>query len=101
MDYRGRATGDGRRAMDYRGRATGDRGLTIGDGPGTMGLAEVGAPEVRRFVSIANAPVAEQSRHNRCGSGTRFVSANEVASLSSRLDCLRKMLFPLCRRLTP
>jgi four helix bundle protein len=65
------------------------------------GHSRLGAGEFRRFVSIARGSVAEVETQIAVGVALGFVGADEVASLSSQLDRLSKMLFVLSRRLTP
>ena len=64
------------------------------------GHDRVGAAEFRRFVSIARGSVAEVETQLAVAVALGFVEAAEVASLSSRLAELSKMLFGLYRRLT-
>ena len=66
-----------------------------------QGRNRVGAAEFRRFVSIARGSVAEVETQLTVAVALGFVGAGEIASLSSRLDELSKMLFGLYRRLVP
>jgi len=65
------------------------------------GHSRLGATEFRRFVSIARGSVAEVETQIAVAVALGFVGADPVASLSSQLDRLSKMLFALYRRLTP
>ena len=65
------------------------------------GRNRLGAAEFRRFVSIARGSVAEVETQLAVAVALGFVSAGDIASLSSRLDELSKMLFGLYRRLAP
>ena len=65
------------------------------------GHSRLGAGEFRRFVSIARGSVAEVETQIAVAVALGFVGADEVASLSSQLDRLSKMLFGLYRGLTP
>ena len=65
------------------------------------GRSRLGAAEFRRFVSIARGSVAEVETQLAVAVALGFVGAGEIASLSSRLDELSKMLFGLYRRLAP
>jgi four helix bundle protein len=65
------------------------------------GRNRLGAAEFRRFVSIARGSVAEVETQLAVAVALGFVGAREIASLSSRLDELSKMLFGLHRRLAP
>lgn len=65
------------------------------------GHSRLGAAEFRRFVSIARGSVAEVETQIAVAVALGFVGADEVASVSSQLDRLSKMLFGLYRRLTP
>ena len=65
------------------------------------GRNRLGAAEFRRFVSIARGSVAEVETQPAVAVALGFVGAGEIASLSSRLDELSKMLFGLYRRLVP
>ena len=64
------------------------------------GRNRLGAAEFRRFVSIARGSVAEVETQLAVATALAFVSSGEIASLSSRLDELSKMLFGLYRRLS-
>jgi len=63
------------------------------------GRNRLGAAEFRRFVSIARGSVAEVETQLAVAVALGYVGAGEIASLSSRLDQLSKMLFGLYRRL--
>ena len=63
------------------------------------GHNRLGAAEFRRFVSIARGSAAEVETQLAVAVALSFVEAGEVASLSSRLNELSKMLFGLYRRL--
>ena len=63
------------------------------------GRNRLGAAEFRRFVSVARGSVAEVETQLAVAVALGFVNASEIASLSSRLDELSKMLFGLYRRL--
>ena len=65
------------------------------------GRNRLGAGEFRRFVSIARGSVAEVETQLAVAVALCFVRAEKIASLSSRLDDLSKMLFGLHRRLAP
>jgi four helix bundle protein len=65
------------------------------------GHNRLGSGEFRRFVSIARGSVAEVETQITVAVALGFVGADEVASLSSQLDRLSKMLFGLYRRLAP
>jgi four helix bundle protein len=65
------------------------------------GRNRLGAAEFRRFVSIARGSVAEVETQLAVAVALGFVGADEIESLSSRLDELSKMLFGLYRRLAP
>ena len=65
------------------------------------GHSRIGPGEFRRFVSIARGSVAEVETQIAVAVALGFVGRDEVASLSSQLDRLSKMLFVLYRRLTP
>ena len=64
------------------------------------GRNRLGAAEFRRFVSVARGSVAEVETQLAVAVALGFVNASEIASLSSRLDELSKMLFGLYRRLS-
>jgi four helix bundle protein len=63
------------------------------------GHSRLGAGEFRRFVSIARGSVAEVDTQLAVAVALGFIGADEIASLSSNLDRLSKMLFSLYRRL--
>ena len=63
------------------------------------GRGRLGAPEFRRFVSIARGSVAEVETQIVVATALGFVRADELTSLSSQLDRLSKMLFGLYRSL--
>ena len=65
------------------------------------GRNRLGPAEFRRFVSIARGSVAEVETQLAVAVSLGYVGAGEIASLSSRLDALSKMLFGLYRRLAP
>ncbi len=65
------------------------------------GHSRLGAGEFRRFVSIARGSVGEIDTQIAVAVALSFLGADEVTSLSSRLDRLSKMLFGLYRRLSP
>jgi len=65
------------------------------------GRNRLGPAEFRRFVSIARGSVAEVETQLAVAVALGFVGVAEIASLSSRLDELSKMLFGLYRRLAP
>ena len=64
------------------------------------GRNRLGAAEFRRFVSIARGSVAEVETQLAVAVGLEFISFDEIASLSSKLDRLSKMSFSLYRSLT-
>ena len=63
------------------------------------GHSRVGAAEFRRFVSIARGSVSEVETQIAVSVALGFVADEEVASLSSQLNRLSRMLFGLYRRL--
>ena len=65
------------------------------------GHSRLGAGEFRRFVSIARGSGAEVETQLAVAVGLEFISFDEIASLSSKLDRLSKMSFSLYRSLTP
>jgi len=65
------------------------------------GHSRLGAGEFRRFVSIASGSGAEVETQLAVAVGLEFISFDEIASLSSKLDRLSKMSFSLYRSLTP
>ncbi|MFL5553927.1 MAG: four helix bundle protein [Gemmatimonadaceae bacterium] len=65
------------------------------------GHGRQGAPEFRRFVSIARGSVSEVETQLAVAVALGFTGADEITSLSSQLDRLSKMLFGLYRRLSP
>jgi four helix bundle protein len=106
-----RATGDGRRATGDGRRATGEekfgliaqlrRAAVAIPSNIAEGRNRLGSAEFRRFVSIARGSVAEVETQLAVAVGLGFVGADEIESLSSRLDELSKMLLGLYRRLVP
>jgi four helix bundle protein len=64
------------------------------------GHSRLGAGEFRRFVSIARGSVAEVDTQLAVAVALGFIGADDIASLSSNLDRLSKMLFSLYRRLS-
>jgi four helix bundle protein len=64
------------------------------------GRSRLGAAEFRHFVSIARGSVAEVETQLAVAVALGFIGADEVTSLSARLDELSKMLFGLYRSLT-
>jgi four helix bundle protein len=64
------------------------------------GHSRLGPGEFRRFVSIARGSVAEVETQIGVAVALRFVGVDEIASLSSELDRLSKMLFSLYRSLS-
>jgi four helix bundle protein len=64
------------------------------------GRNRLGAAEFRRFIAIARGSVAEVETQLAVAVALGFIRADEIASLSSRLDELSKMLFGLYRRLS-
>jgi four helix bundle protein len=65
------------------------------------GHDRLGAAEFRRFVSIARGSVAEVETQIAVAMALAFITPDKVASLSSQLERLSKMLFALYRRLAP
>jgi len=65
------------------------------------GHSRLGAGEFRRFVSIARGSGAEVETQLAVAVALEFISFDEIASLSSKLDRLSKMSFSLYRSLTP
>ena len=65
------------------------------------GHSRLGAGEFRRFVSIACWSGAEVETQLAVAVALEFISFDEIASLSSKLDRLSKMSFSLYRSLTP
>ena len=65
------------------------------------GHSRLGAGEFRRFVSIARGSGAEVETQLAVAVALEFISFDEIASLSSKLDRLSKMSFSLHRSLTP
>lgn len=65
------------------------------------GRNRLGAAEFRHFVSMARGSVAEVETQLAVAVALTFVGADEVTTVSARLDELSKMLFGLYRRLTP
>jgi four helix bundle protein len=63
------------------------------------GHSRIGAPEFRRFVSMARGSVAEVETQIALSVALSFVSENAITSLSSDLKRLSKMLFGLHRSL--
>lgn len=63
------------------------------------GHSRLGAGEFRRFVSIARGSTGEVQTQVEVAVALRFVRADEIASLTSELDRLSKMLFGLYRSL--
>ena len=63
------------------------------------GHGRIGATELRRFVSIARGSVAEVETQLALAVALNFVATGDIASLSSRLDELSRVLFGLYRRL--
>ena len=64
------------------------------------GRSRLGAAEFRRFVSIARGSVAEVETQLAVAVALGYTGADEIVSLSAKLDELSKMLFGLYRRLT-
>ena len=64
------------------------------------GHSRLGAGEFRRFVSIARGSAAEVETQLAVAVALKFIRADEITSLSLRLDRLSKMLFGLYRNLT-
>ena len=65
------------------------------------GRNRLGAAEFRRLVSIARGSVAEVETQLAVALALGFTGADQVTSLSARLDELSKMLFGLYRILAP
>ena len=65
------------------------------------GHSRLGGGEFRRFVSIARGSTAEVETQIAVALALGFAVPDEIASLTSKLDRLSKMLFSLHRSLTP